>query len=131
MMQKADILIIEDDNDIRESLADFLEYEGYTIVGAKNGKEGLEYLLNKDSDLPSLILLDLMMPVMDGKTFLKKLRSDHPHIQVPIVILSAILDPSVGKQVDAYMRKPVNLDDVIDKAQQFIKKEGTGNQLTV
>jgi CheY-like chemotaxis protein len=66
------ILIVEDNPDTRETLADFLAFEGYAVRGAANGQEALTVL--QKEPLPDLILLDLMMPVMDGCEFRRRAR---------------------------------------------------------
>lgn len=121
-MQSADILIVEDDADIRESLADFLSYEGFGVHSVENGQEALDYLLSVQKQ-PSLIFLDLMMPVMDGRTFLERLKDSHPEVKVPIVVLSATVNKQVTHNVVAFMKKPVDLDDLMGQVQKYSKKE--------
>lgn len=122
-MAPVDILIVEDDSDIRESLSDFLTYEGYQVHTVENGEEGLRYLSqNAEAKLPKLIFLDLMMPVMDGGTMLQRLQSDHPEVQVPVVILSATVNKQITHNVVAYMKKPVDLDDLMIHVQKFSPK---------
>jgi CheY-like chemotaxis protein len=122
-MASIDILIVEDDSDIRESLSDFLTYEGYQVHTVENGEEGLNYLTQNDqSKLPNLIFLDLMMPVMDGGTMLQMLKSEHPEVKVPVVILSATVNKQISHNVVAYMKKPVDLDDLMVHVQKFSPK---------
>jgi CheY-like chemotaxis protein len=122
-MAPVDILIVEDDSDIRESLSDFLTYEGYQVHTVENGEEGLTYLTQNDqSKLPNLIFLDLMMPVMDGGTMLQMLKSEHPEVKVPVVILSATVNKQISHNVVAYMKKPVDLDDLMIHVQKFSPK---------
>lgn len=82
------ILVIEDDDSIRESTRDLLELEGYSVWSARNGEEGLA-LLREVAQLPDLILLDLMMPVKDGYDFRRDQRADARVADVPVVIWSA------------------------------------------
>ena len=63
MSPPSEILVVDDDTDIRDSLVELLEFEGYSVVGAANGKEALDQLRRR---LPAVVLLDLMMPVIDG-----------------------------------------------------------------
>ena len=79
------ILIIEDEKSLRGALVDFLLLKNYIPLEAKNGKEGLEIALLQH---PDIILLDLIMPEMDGMTTLKKIREDAWGAQVPIIILT-------------------------------------------
>ena len=81
------ILVVEDEQDIREAVSDLLEMEGYAVATACNGQEALR-MLDGPAD-PCLILLDVMMPVMDGHTFMERLRADGAHQHIPVVITSA------------------------------------------
>lgn len=115
------ILVIEDDQYIRESIEMILESEGYHFISADNGKVALEKLCTM-SELPSLILLDLMMPVMDGFQFRKELEKDSHLNKIPVVVMSA--DGQINnkqKQVDCvhYLKKPLELDDVVNSVQQY------------
>lgn len=122
-MKPAEILIVEDDSDIRESLSDFLTYEGYQVHTVENGEEGFNYLSkNASSNLPKLIFLDLMMPVMDGGTMLARLKAEHPEVSVPVVILSATVNKQISHNVVAYMKKPVDLDDLMIHVKKFSPK---------
>lgn len=123
-MHNAKILIVEDDTDIRESLSDFLSYEGYQVASACNGQEALEHLTTTDV-LPALIFLDLMMPVMDGHTFLEIISSKHPDFNIPIIILSAVAQSQANKKVVNFMRKPVNLEDIISMAIKYTQPQAT------
>ena len=84
--QSAVILVVDDDPDILDALCDILEVEGFTLRRARNGKEALAGL----EPLPDIILLDLMMPVMDGPAFVRHLKENLPRaLHVPIIVLSA------------------------------------------
>lgn len=85
------VLVVEDDLDIRQALTDILEEHGFGVMGARDGAEALG-LLASTSDLPCLILLDLMMPVMDGATFREAQRGDPRLASIPVVVLSAHRD---------------------------------------
>jgi DNA-binding response OmpR family regulator len=91
-MSCKDILIIEDDKDIRESFTFILEEEGYKVVQAENGQIALNLLRLRTNPVPGCIILDLMMPVMDGKTFLETLSKNHPHdlCKIPIILATAM-----------------------------------------
>jgi CheY-like chemotaxis protein len=107
------ILIVEDDTDIREALAQILEDEGYAVVSAPNGQVGLERLR---AVRPSLVLLDLMMPVMNGWQFRQKQQQDQEVAQIPVVIISA--DGSARREATAmgaegFMQKPIELEDLL------------------
>jgi CheY-like chemotaxis protein len=85
---KPRILLVEDDDEIREALTDVLEQQGYLVEGARNGREALELL--HDHEAPRLILLDLMMPVMDGWQFRHAQLEDPMIARIPVVVLSAM-----------------------------------------
>jgi two-component system, chemotaxis family, chemotaxis protein CheY len=109
------VLVVDDDPDILEALAEILEAEGFEIRRAKNGREALDKL---EPELPNLILLDLMMPVMDGWEFAHRLRErDDNARQVPIIVLSA--DRNVGpkaREIGAigHLAKPFELNDLLE-----------------
>jgi CheY-like chemotaxis protein len=95
----APILIIEDDDDLRVMMALMLELEGYPVVTARNGAEGLDAMRRA---APRLILLDLMMPVMDGATFRRHQLADPKHAAIPTVCVSARHDArEAGRQLHA------------------------------
>lgn len=82
------VMIVDDDPDIREAMADFLDLEGYRVVAATNGAEALT-LLRGPRELPCVILLDLMMPVMTGEDVLDALEQDRELSGVPVVVVTA------------------------------------------
>lgn len=104
------ILVVDDDPDIRELLLQVLLDEGYRAAGASNGREALDYL--RRSDLPSLILLDLMMPVMNGWQFRDEQRLDPRLGAIPVVVISAnsnVRRDAATLLADDYMNKPLDL----------------------
>ena len=102
------ILLVEDEVDIRDILKDALEWEGYRVYTASNGKEGMEIL--PEIPIPCLILLDLMMPVMNGWDFADALETHAPYADIPIVTLSAFSDPAKRIRATGSIKKPVDLD---------------------
>ena len=109
------VLIVEDDFDIRAILAQILADEGYLVTEATNGAQALEKL--RGGLRPTVILLDLMMPVMSGWQFREEQLLDPELAQVPVVIISA--DSNLGDKartlkVDSYLRKPVDIDALLD-----------------
>jgi CheY-like chemotaxis protein len=101
------ILIVDDDDDIRESLAECLELEGFAVTTAANGAEGLARL--RDDATPSLVLLDLMMPVLDGYGFLEQQRKDPRIAQVPVLVITAGSFDRRRTGNAEIMRKPLDL----------------------
>ncbi len=101
---RAPVLLVDDDADIRETFEILLGDEGYGVVTASDGARAVEQL--ERHGRPCLILLDLMMPVMDGRAFLERLGQDSRFSQTPVVILSAgsMVQPPQGYEV---LRKPI------------------------
>jgi CheY-like chemotaxis protein len=119
------ILIVEDDFDIREALTQILEEEGYPVRGAANGKEALEVAASGPT--PSLILLDLMMPVMNGWQFRAEQLQNPRLASVPVLVISA--DPHVQPKaatlgVAGLLKKPVSLDDLLAAVKTHRKSSG-------
>lgn len=114
------VLIIEDDLDIRETLKMILESEGYHVGTAPNGKLGLE-LLTHPPHPPDLILLDLMMPVMNGYEFLEKKNELPQELKaIPVVVLSA-LQPTTPSLlgVQETLGKPVEIKVLLDSVKKY------------
>lgn len=118
------ILLIEDDLSIREVIQMALEYEGFAVHVAENGSDALRILEN---DRPDLILLDLLMPKMNGSDFLQALRThSNPAVaSLPVVITSATETKSdvVLKQIQGVLTKPLKLEDLIETVSRFCKRE--------
>jgi len=107
----ADVLIIEDDPDIREDLAELLRARGYTVATASNGREALEGL--RDGNHPRVILLDLMMPIMNGWDFRTHMLQDAGLAGIPVVLLSGAADVqqhAAALHAADFMTKPIKLD---------------------
>jgi CheY-like chemotaxis protein len=111
------ILIIEDDRDIRDTLRLILELEGYSPLVAKNGREGFEAL--QGCARPCLILLDLMMPVMNGWEFLDAHRRDVTIATIPVVVVSAIGEAAARLGAQATIKKPVELDSLLKIVRKY------------
>ena len=114
------ILVVEDDFDIRDTMMQILEAEGYRVAGAANGLEALERL--RGGALPSLILLDLMMPVMNGWQFRAEQQGDPAISGVPVVVISAdasILQKATSIHADGFLKKPIQLDALLAAVAQW------------
>jgi CheY-like chemotaxis protein len=115
------VLVVEDDLEIRESVMEILEEHGYEPVGASNGLEALDKL-RSSGPLPCLILLDLMMPRMDGKTF-RQQQLQHPELaSIPVVVVSAFKDVAQTLQemmVVDLLKKPFKLQDLLGLTQRY------------
>lgn len=114
----ATILIVEDDRDIREALRQALTIEGHTVVVAENGAAGLERLAS--AARPCLVLLDLMMPVMNGLEFLRALRSDEVLATIPVVMVTAYRELAAeARGTVGLVKKPIDLDAVLAFVNQY------------
>ncbi len=105
------ILIIEDNKDIKDSLKLALELEGYNVFSAENGKEGLDRLHSMPT--PCMILLDLMMPVMNGWEFMEEMNKDILYAHIPVVIVSALTEKQNAPKSEGYIQKPIDLNNLI------------------
>jgi CheY-like chemotaxis protein len=104
------VMVVDDDDEIRDALGSLLELEGYEVMSASNGREALELL---EAKKPDVILLDLMMPVMDGWTFRASQKSDPRFADVPVVVLTAA-GVQAANRVDAnhVLQKPLSFDRI-------------------
>jgi DNA-binding response OmpR family regulator len=105
------ILVVEDDNEIRRSVCDILQDEGFATWSAKNGREALDLLYEQPS-MPSLILLDLMMPVMDGWQFHERLARDRKIPPIPVVVMSAHARDAMMRSLP-WLQKPIRLERLL------------------
>lgn len=108
------ILIVEDDEGVGPSIAHLLRDEGYDVEVATNGREALDRL--KHAPLPSLILLDLMMPAMDGIEFRVRQLADARIASVPVILMSARPDVAMRARqllVDDFLAKPMNFEELL------------------
>lgn len=112
---KKKILIVEDSADFSALLRQLLHGEGYEVETAANGQEALNSLKN-NPDLPDLILLDLMMPIMDGLEFRKRQEMDERWGRIPVVVMTAHQDAQITRlKIGArdFLRKPPEIDEIL------------------
>ncbi|HEX8823142.1 MAG TPA: response regulator [Archangium sp.] len=116
------LLVVDDDTDLREALEEVLRDAGYTVLGAGNGREALEVLAHS-SPLPGLVLLDMMMPVLDGLGFSQEMHAVPEWKDIPVVIFSASAGSETVAQVGAraYLRKPVDVSVLLDTIGQHVR----------
>ncbi len=117
----SDILLIDDEPDLRECIAELLEGEGYTVKRTENGKTALEIL--KSGYKPKVIILDYMMPVMDGKTFCENISKDSQISSIPIILLSAANIPAetiADMKVAVQLEKPIHVDKFLNAVKSYI-----------
>ena len=119
------ILLVEDDRDLRDSIKEALEDEGYAVVGATDGVDAIEHLRTGGA-LPRLILLDLMMPRMNGYQFREAQLANPSWASIPVVVLSADPRPKAGALgATAHLRKPVKLEVLFARIGQSLRGETT------
>ncbi len=106
------ILLVEDDAAIREGVADGLAFEGYQADGVSNGREALEWLEREGA--PAVVVLDLLMPIMNGAQLLERLHADPRWAAVPAVLMSAAMPGRDAlPRADAYLVKPFDLSELV------------------
>jgi CheY-like chemotaxis protein len=113
------ILVIEDDDCIRDALEELFESEGYSVAVAENGSVGLTAL---EEAKPCVVLLDLMMPVLDGRGFLRALEEspDKELASTPIVLITAAGEKGAsGCKVSEVLTKPIDIEKLIAVAQKY------------
>jgi len=112
------VLVVEDDNDLRESICAVLTDAGYTSWAAENGEVALE---RARAERPSVILLDLMMPIMNGWEFRSEQLRDPELSSIPVIIMTA--DGRAREKAKAlhadYLRKPITLDALLDMVDNY------------
>src|SRR4051812_14439929 len=119
------ILVVEDDEYIRESVGELLSSAGYQVALADNGEDALRQL-GAMPGVPDLIFLDLMMPIIDGFQFRAEQRADPRLADIPVVVMSA--DPDLESsherlQARSYIRKPFDIDDILVLARRSLRSE--------
>ncbi|AGP35850.1 hypothetical protein BE04_43460 [Sorangium cellulosum] len=117
------ILIVDDDAAIRQTLSELLEEEGYLVASVANGREALDYLRGDPSSI-SLVLLDLMMPVMDGFQFRAEQKRDPMLASMPIVVMTARGGTDrAGIDADAVISKPFDVLKLMDTIERSCRRE--------
>ncbi len=109
------VLVVEDDPDIRQALVEIIEEHGFSAVGMADGAAALDFLA-RAAELPCVILLDLMMPVMDGAAFREAQRSSSRLASIPVVVLSAYRDlehHARGLDAVSVLKKPPSVRELL------------------
>ena len=118
------VLVIEDNLDIRENTAEMLELEGFDVITAEDGQEGLELAIKH---CPAVILCDIMMPKLNGYEVLKQLKENEKTLNIPFIYASASVEKKEVKHAmqlgaDAYIRKPFDLNELMELVNKFTDK---------
>lgn len=111
------VLVVEDDQAIREIMVDVLETEGYQTFAASNGQEALDLL--HEIAKPCLVLLDMMMPIMNGREFLDRVMEDAYLAPIPVLVVSAIADKTDVSGAVGFVKKPVDIDVVLNVVNEY------------
>ena len=110
-----EVLVVDDDIDCLEALRLLLEDEGYHVRIARHGQEALDYF--HQGGRPAVVILDLLMPVMDGLEFLRRRREDPLLSSTPVIVLTAT-DARLGSRDEVVLRKPVDFPVLVDKIER-------------
>jgi two-component system, chemotaxis family, chemotaxis protein CheY len=129
MLQPADaidyVLVVDDDDDIRDCLVGYLEDEGFHPIGVSNGKRALE-MLTGAGPRPSVIVLDLMMPVMDGRGFREEQLRAAELADIPVVLISAyanLVETARELKVAQYLSKPIDPLGLLTVIRQYCRPD--------
>lgn len=130
MREKPYILIVDDDPDILEGILTILENQPYRLATARDGKKCLEMIAE---EIPDLLILDLLMPRLDGWGVIRELRSEPRFANLPIMILTTViedasrrryeLETGMAMDVQDYVQKPAKPADLIQRIERLLQKE--------
>jgi DNA-binding response OmpR family regulator len=109
------VLVVEDDQMIGQGIKQILESEGFNVILATDGLQGIVALIQ---NRPDLVLLDLILPGMNGWQFIDIQRSLRDYREIPIVICSAMLESAKSIQPTAILSKPFHIDDLVEKVKK-------------
>jgi CheY-like chemotaxis protein len=111
------VLVVDDNPEIRSSLKEVLEEEGYRVAGVADGREALDYL--RTEERPQLILLDLMMPVMDGWQFRAEQRKNPTLASIPVIVISAMADAAGDIGAERVLSKPLSPEVLLGAVERY------------
>jgi CheY-like chemotaxis protein len=117
------ILVVDDEAGVLEVVEFLLTDLGYSVCSALNGRDAFARLKEQT---PDLIMLDFMMPVMDGEEFLKALRKDGRYVSIPVIMTSALPEQTVREKCsgyDAFLRKPYKYEKLLEKIEHLLKEQ--------
>lgn len=114
------ILVVDDERTIRELLTDLLTDEGHHVVWASNGVRALQAL---EAERPDLVIMDVMMPEMDGREVLRRMRASQTLRDIPVIIMSAASTvDQPGSGADAFLAKPFDLHELLASIQRIFRR---------
>jgi CheY-like chemotaxis protein len=108
------VLLVEDDADVRDSLQDILEDEGFDVIPAANGKQAIDFLTLNEPAGADLVILDLLMPMVSGWEVLERMTGDAKLNDIPVLVLSAAAAPK-PERAQGFVRKPFSLEAFVTK----------------
>ena len=119
----AKILVVEDNQDNREMVVKVLKFNGYQVIEAVNGEEGIE---KAKTEAPALILLDIYLPKMDGYEVAKRLKADTGLKDIPVIALTAHAmkgnrEQALAAGCDGYISKPIDIRELPKQIEQFLR----------
>jgi CheY-like chemotaxis protein len=120
--ERARILVIDDDEGVREAMVSILEVMGYRVASATNGKEALDYL--RDAAAPDLIISDLAMPVMDGRQFRREQVKEPRLAKIPVIVVSALSDQTDIDANEIFI-KPVEVEILLAAVNRYCRAAGS------
>ena len=115
------VMVVEDDPMIRTSLVELLEAEGYQVIGVENGQAAMNHLKSGNT-LPAVILLDVMMPIMDGWQFRTQQLSDVKISKIPVIVVTAdgnARDKAVVMNAQGWINKPFKIDEILEAVAKY------------
>ena len=115
------VLLVEDDADIRDSLQDILEEEGFDVVPASNGKQAIDFLTLNVPPRADLVILDLLMPMVSGWEVLQHMTAEPRLASVPVIVLSAVVTPRPAR-AQGFVRKPFSLEAFVSKVHGVVDR---------
>jgi CheY-like chemotaxis protein len=123
LMSHKTVLLVEDDPDIRDILEDLLEAQGYDVVPASHGKQALDFLTTAGATRPDIVILDMMMPLVDGRQVLETMRADPVLATIPVVVISAVTREKPAGAA-AFLRKPISVEKLFEAVRSCISPTG-------
>jgi two-component system alkaline phosphatase synthesis response regulator PhoP len=126
--KKAKIMVVDDEPNIIQTLQDRLEMNDYTVISACNGKEGLDKAINEK---PDIVLLDVIMPIMDGHEMLERLRKTEAGKSIAVIMLSARsqtddIARASACGIEDYIIKPFDLSELLAKIEAILEHKKVG-----